>query len=229
MDDRKVKNIIEGALLAIAKPLSMKQIEDMFDAAGNEKPDREQIKQALNELTEEYSERGVELKQVSSGYRIQVKQEYETWIGRLWEEKPPRYSRALLETLAIIAYRQPITRSEIEEIRGVSVSSSITKTLQERDWVRVVGHRDVPGKPAMFGTTKEFLDYFNLQHLDELPTLAELRDLDALHNPQLDLQGDAAESSLENGVEQSDSGNEPDPGNIIELASIPNENPESLH
>jgi segregation and condensation protein B len=229
MDDRKVKNIIEGALLAVAKPLSLKQIEDMFDIADAGKPEREQIRQALNELTEEYKERGIELKQVSSGYRIQVKQDYEAWIGRLWEEKPPRYSRALLETLAIIAYRQPITRSEIEDIRGVSVSTSITKTLQERDWIRVVGHRDVPGKPAMFGTTKEFLDYFNLQHLDDLPTLAELKDLDALHNPELDLAA-PDDSSPDTNVDSDETDGEPaDENNVIDLTNIPNANSESLH
>lgn len=226
MDDRKVKNIVESALLAINKPLSLKQIEDMFDAAESEKPEREQIKHALKELAEEYSERGVELKQVSSGYRMQVRQEYEPWIGRLWEERPPRYSRALLETLAIIAYRQPITRSEIEEIRGVSVSTSITRTLQEREWVRVVGHRDVPGKPALFGTTKEFLDYFNLQHLDELPTLAELKDLDALHNPQLDLSQSA---TPENIPDQMDIAEGPATDNIIELDGMTSDKQDSLH
>ena len=228
MDDRKVKNIVEAALLAIARPVGIKQIEDMFAAAEGEQPEREQIKQALQLLEEEYRERGVELKQVSSGYRIQVKQDYEPWVGRLWEEKPPRYSRALLETLAIIAYRQPITRSEIEQIRGVSVSTSITKTLQEREWVRIVGHRDVPGKPALFGTTKEFLDYFNLQHLDELPTLAELRDLEALHNPELDLGGnDSINPGSVAGLEEETADSESD--NIIELDSIPSEKPESLH
>ncbi|MBN1379877.1 MAG: SMC-Scp complex subunit ScpB [Gammaproteobacteria bacterium] len=226
MDDRKVKNIVEGALLAIAKPLSIKQIEDMFETAEDEKPQREQIKQAINELTEEYRERGIELKQVSSGYRIQVKQEYEPWIGRLWEEKPPRYSRALLETLAIIAYRQPITRGEIEEIRGVGVSTSITKTLQERNWVRIVGHRDVPGKPAMFGTTKDFLDYFNLQHLDELPTLAELKDLDKLHNPELDLEGAGDDKPAEFDEDNID---DDELNNIIELENLAPEKPESLH
>jgi segregation and condensation protein B len=142
----------------------------------------------LDALQAEYTGRGIELKQVGSGFRIQVCQGYEPWIARLWQEKPPRYSRALLETLAIIAYRQPITRGEIEEIRGVGVSANITRTLQEREWVKVVGHRDVPGKPALFGTTREFLDYFNLRSLDELPTLAELKDIDSLY-PELDLEG----------------------------------------
>ena len=227
MDDLKVKNIVEAALLATAKPVSIKQLEDMFEASEGEKPQRAQISQALSLLEEDYRERGVELKEVSSGYRIQVRQDYEPWVGRMWEEKPPRYSRALLETLAIIAYRQPITRSEIEEIRGVSVSTSITKTLQEREWVRIVGHRDVPGKPALFGTTKEFLDYFNLRHLDELPTLAELKDLDALHNPELDLGADQSGAS-ESPVMQDGETDDPE-SNIIELESVPPEKPESLH
>jgi segregation and condensation protein B len=193
MDYQKVKNIVEGALLAAAKPLSLNQLDDLFDLADRavqqERPSREQIRQALKDLEEDYQNRGIELKQVGSGFRVQVRQDYEAWIGKLWQEKPPRYSRALLETLAIIAYRQPITRGEIEEIRGVAVSTNITKTLQEREWVKVVGHRDVPGKPAMFGTTKEFLDYFNLKSLDELPTLAELKNIDSFH-PELDLEGD---------------------------------------
>lgn len=188
MDYKKAKNIIEGALLAAAKPLSLNQIDDLFNIENTARPTRDQIRQAVQELENEYNDRGMELRQVASGYRIQVRQEYAHWISRLWEEKSPRYSRALLETLAIVAYRQPVTRGEIEEIRGVSVSTQITKTLQEREWIRVVGHRDVPGKPAMFGTTKEFLDYFNLQSLDDLPTLAELRDLDKLY-PELDLEG----------------------------------------
>ncbi len=194
MDNQKVKNIVEGALLAAGKPLSVNQIDDLFDLADEDRPNRDQIRQAIKELQEEYENRGMELRQVGSGFRVQVRQEYEAWIARLWQEKPPRYSRALLETLAIIAYRQPITRGEIEEIRGVAVSSNITRTLQEREWVKVVGHRDVPGKPALFGTTKEFLDYFNVKSLDELPSLAELKDLDNLH-PELDLEGDKAKAA----------------------------------
>jgi segregation and condensation protein B len=189
MDLQKVKNIIEAALLAAARPLSLNELDEMFELPDQPRPSRDEIRQALDALQAEYSGRGVELKQVGSGFRIQVSQGYEPWIARLWQEKPPRYSRALLETLAIIAYRQPITRGEIEEIRGVSVSANITRTLQEREWVKVVGHRDVPGKPALFGTTREFLDYFNLRSLDELPTLAELKDLDSLY-PELDLEGE---------------------------------------
>jgi len=185
MDNTKLKKIIEGALLAASQPLSVEQLEKLF-VEGEERPTRDEIREALSELEGDCAERGYELKQVASGYRFQVRQEYAHWVGRLWEEKPPRYSRATLETLALIAYRQPITRAEIEEIRGVSVSSNIIKSLTERDWIRVVGHRDVPGKPAMYGTTRGFLDYFNLKSLDELPTLAELRDLDKLH-PELGL------------------------------------------
>ncbi|HEY3487147.1 MAG TPA: SMC-Scp complex subunit ScpB [Gammaproteobacteria bacterium] len=194
MDLQKVKNIIEAALLAAARPLSIAELDEMFALPEQEqqpRPSRDDIRRALDSLQTDYAGRGIELKQVGSGFRIQVCQGYETWIARLWQEKPPRYSRALLETLAIIAYRQPITRGEIEQIRGVSISTNITRTLQEREWVKVVGHRDVPGKPALFGTTREFLDYFNLKSLDELPTLAELKDLDSLY-PELDLEGTTA-------------------------------------
>ena len=152
-------------------------------------------------MEEEYSSRGIELVKVASGYRIQVKATMQPWISRLWVEKPGRYSRAFLETLAIIAYRQPVTRGEIEEIRGVSVSSSITKTLIERGWVRVVGHRDVPGKPAMFGTTRDFLDYFNLKRLDDLPSLMELRDLSEI-NPELDLPLEGEQIVIPSGNEE---------------------------
>jgi segregation and condensation protein B len=190
VDSQKVKNIVEAALLAAARPLSLNELDEMFALPEQQpRPSRDEIRQALDVLQTEYAGRGIELKQVGSGFRIQVCQGYESWIARLWQEKPPRYSRALLETLAIIAYRQPITRGEIEQIRGVSISTNITRTLQERDWVKVVGHRDVPGKPALFGTTREFLDYFNLKSLDELPTLAELKDLDSLY-PELDLEGE---------------------------------------
>lgn len=195
MDFQKVKNIIEAALLAAARPLSLNELDEMFALPEQQRPGRDEIRRALDALQEEYAGRGIELKQVGSGFRIQVCQGYEAWIARLWQEKPPRYSRALLETLAIIAYRQPITRGEIEDIRGVSVSANITRTLQEREWVKVVGHRDVPGKPALFGTTREFLDYFNLKSLDELPTLAELKDLDSLY-PELDLEGERAAAAL---------------------------------
>jgi segregation and condensation protein B len=223
MEYAKLKNIIEAALLAAAKPLTVNQLEKLFEDSEAEPVEKDKLREALKELQQEYENKGVELKHVASGYRMQVRQELEPWIARLWEEKPPRYSRALLETLSIIAYRQPITRGEIEDIRGVVVSSNITRTLQEREWIRVVGHRDVPGKPAMFGTTKEFLDYFNLKHLDELPALAELRDLDSIH-PELDLEGANEGESTEAAEAEA----ELEASNVVELEAAA-EQPEKLH
>jgi segregation and condensation protein B len=184
MTDLNLKHIVEAVLLAAGQPLSLDQILTVFGEA--EPPQRDEIRAAIAALQEDYAQRGIELVEVASGFRIQVKQDMEAWVSRLTEEKPARYSRALLETLALVAYRQPITRGEIENIRGVSVSSSIMKTLQDREWVRVVGHRDVPGRPAMYGTTRQFLDYFNLKGLDDMPTLMELRDIDTI-NAELDL------------------------------------------
>ncbi len=181
-DEEKIRQIIEGLLLTAGKPLSLDKIANIF--TDEERPERNVLKAALLEIEKSCEGRGYELKEVASGYRFQVRQEHSDWIGRLWEEKPQRYSRALLETLAIIAYRQPITRGDIEKIRGVAVSSSIVRTLLERDWVRVVGHRDVPGRPAMYASTREFLDYFNIKNLDELPALNEIRDLE---NPNQEL------------------------------------------
>jgi segregation and condensation protein B len=178
MDTDRLKQIAEAILLAAGRPLTLDQLLALFEE--HERPERAELREALEALEGDFDGRGIELAQVASGYRIQVKDAMQPWVSRLWEEKPARYSRALLETLALIAYRQPITRGEIEEVRGVSVSTSIMKTLQEREWVRVVGHREVPGHPAMYGTTREFLDYFNLKSLDELPSLAELRDLSAI-------------------------------------------------
>ncbi len=175
VDIGHLKRILEAVLLAAGRPLTLDQLLAMFSEA--ERPTRADMRKALSVLEDDFADRGIELAQVASGYRIQVRQEMQPWVSHLWEERPARYSRALLETLSLIAYRQPITRGEIEEVRGVSVSSSIMKTLQEREWVRVVGHRDVPGHPAMYGTTRQFLDYFCLKNLDELPSLAELRDL----------------------------------------------------
>jgi segregation and condensation protein B len=174
----KLKQIVEGALLAAGRPLSIDQLLALF--MDEEQPSRDEIRGALNTLQEECAERGVELQEVSSGFRYQVKADLAEWVARLWEEKPSRYSRATLETLALIAYRQPITRSEIEDVRGVSVSSNIIKSLLEREWIRVIGHRDVPGKPALYGTTKVFLDYFSLKNLSDLPPLAELRNIDSI-------------------------------------------------
>lgn len=178
MDIDRLKQIAEAILLAAGRPLTLDQLLAMFTE--DERPERGDMRTALSALESDFESRGIQLVQVASGYRIQVRREMQPWVSRLWEEKPSRYSRALLETLSLIAYRQPITRGEIEEVRGVSVSSSIMKTLLEREWVRTVGHRDVPGHPAIYGTTRQFLDYFGLKSLDELPTLAELRDLSAI-------------------------------------------------
>ncbi|MDL0433066.1 SMC-Scp complex subunit ScpB [Marinobacter sp. TBZ242] len=175
---RKIQAITEAALLAAGKPLSVDQLRDLFEEG--ERPARQVMEHVLVLLEQSCQGRGFELKKVASGYRLQVREEYVPWVGRLFEEKPQRYSRALLETLALVAYRQPITRGEIEDIRGVTVSSNIVRTLLEREWVRVVGHRDVPGRPAMYATTRQFLDYFNLEGLDQLPPLSEIRDLEEI-------------------------------------------------
>lgn len=171
--------IVEGALLAAGKPLTVAQLGELFEEA--ERPDNAAIRAALEEAAQRCEGRGFELQEVASGFRYQVRQSLSPWVARLWQERPQKYSRALLETLALIAYRQPITRGEIEEIRGVAVSSNIIKTLHEREWIRVVGHRDVPGRPAMYATTRQFLDYFNLKTLDQLPALADIRDLETLN------------------------------------------------
>ena len=184
MEPDKLKIWLEGALLAANQPLTLNQLNSLFDE--QEQPGHGAIRQALALLDAELDERAVELVEVAGGFRLQIRNTLMPVISRLWAEKPPRYSRALLETLAIIAYRQPITRSEIEEIRGVSLSANILKTLQEREWIKVVGHRDMPGKPELLGTTRDFLDYFGLKGLDDLPTLAEIRDLDNIE-PELEL------------------------------------------
>lgn len=171
--------IIEGALLAAGRALTVAQLGELFEEG--ERPSAADIREALGVVSERCEDRGFELCEVASGFRFQVRQSLSPWVARLWQERPQKYSRALLETLALIAYRQPITRGEIEEIRGVAVSSNIIKTLHERDWIRVVGHRDVPGRPAMYATTRQFLDYFNLKNLDQLPALAEIRDLETLN------------------------------------------------
>ena len=172
----ELKRIIEGAILASESPLTIDNLESLFIV---ESPTRSEIRDAIAEIEADCESRGFELKKVATGYRFQVKEKYSEWVGRLWEERAPRYTRALLETLALIAYKQPITRGDIEEIRGVAVSTNIIRTLLEREWVRVVGHRDVPGRPAMYATTKHFLDYFNVASLEELPTLQEIKDIAA--------------------------------------------------
>ena len=178
MGDHDLVEIIEGALLAAGEPLSKKQLAQLFDEL--DRPSTADITAALAEVAERCDGRGFELTEVASGFRFQVRQNLSPWVSKLWVERPVRYSRALLETLSLIAYRQPITRGEIEDIRGVAVSSNIMKSLLEREWVKVVGHRDVPGKPAMYATTREFLDYFNLKSLDQLPPLADVKDLETM-------------------------------------------------
>lgn len=180
MQEIGLVQIIEGALLAAGRPMTVAQLAELFEE--HERPENNAIREVLKEVGERCDGRGFELQEVASGFRFQVRQSLSPWVARLWHERPQKYSRALLETLALIAYRQPITRGEIEEIRGVAVSSNIIKTLLEREWVRVVGHRDVPGRPAMYATTRQFLDYFNLKNLDQLPALAEIRDFDTLNS-----------------------------------------------
>ncbi|WP_331352317.1 SMC-Scp complex subunit ScpB [Cellvibrio sp. UBA7671] len=184
VDAELLRKIIEGAILAAGQPMTIARLLELFDE--EVAPSKDEIAAALLDIQAASAERGFELKEVASGWRFQVRDNLAPWVNRLWEEKPQKYSRALLETLALVAYRQPITRGDIEEIRGVAVSSHIMKTLLERDWVKVVGHRDVPGRPSLFATTRQFLDYFNLKSLEELPSLSEIRDLDEL-NPVLDL------------------------------------------
>jgi len=230
IEQEKLKRIIEAAILATGQPINLDQLLKLF--IEEEKPSRENIRAVIKLLQEDYTDRGMELIEVSSGYRIQAKQNYSQWVSRLWEEKPARYSRALLETLVLIAYKQPITRGEIENVRGVGVSSNIMKTLQEREWVRVVGHRDVPGKPAIYATTRQFLDYFNLKSLDQLPTLSEIRDLEKI---SADLE--AQENNQENKIETTKVEHlevEPDideakPDNELEELSIADVNTENSH
>lgn len=191
MELTQLRNIVEGALLASGQPLSLNRLKSLFEE--HEEPETAELKQALEQIANDCEGRGFELKEVASGYRLQVRPELAPWINHLWEEKPQKYSRALLETLALVAYRQPITRGDIEEIRGVAVSSHIIKTLTEREWIKVVGQRDVPGRPSLYATTRQFLDYFNLQSLEELPSLGEIRDLDDM-NKVLDLNQNQSEN-----------------------------------
>ena len=191
--DNKVKMIIEGLLLAASRPLNLSEIAQVFDE--DERPDKKELKKVIEVIEADCSDRGFELQEVASGYRFQVKQELSSWVGKLWDERPPRYTRALLEILALIVYKQPITRGDIEEIRGVSVSPNIIRTLIDREWVRVVGHRDVPGRPAMFATTKTFLDYFNLKSLQNLPPLSEIQELDN-SDSELNLNEELSQSRI---------------------------------
>lgn len=229
--------IVEAALLAAARPLSVAQLGALFEA--HERPAKEDLRQALAEVRERCADRGYELIEVASGFRFQVREALSPWVGRLWQERPQKYSRAALETLALIAYRQPITRGEIEEIRGVAVGAPIIRSLNERDWIRVVGHRDVPGRPALYATTNQFLDYFNLKSLDQLPALADRRDLQTLNaelgfsepvpaapgeagpGPDAESESDAErEAGVESGPGvESESGAESGPGAESELGA----------
>lgn len=199
MEASEIKHFVEAALLAAGRPLSVDQLKDLFD--GRSAPEKSEIRDAITALNEEYGPRGIVISEVASGFRMQVKAAMADRLQKLWEERPPRYSRALFETLALIAYRQPITRGDIEEIRGVSVSSNIVRQLMERDWVRVVGHRDVPGRPELFGTTRAFLDYFGLKKLEDLPPLADLSDWESLrvqlNLPEVENAGEVGDGLFE--------------------------------
>jgi len=212
----QLKQIIEGALLAAGRPLTLDELADLFDLT--DRPALEELAEAMQALRADCEGRGFEVREVASGYRLQVRQELAPWIARLWEEKPARYSRAMLETLAIIAYRQPITRGDIEEVRGVAVNPNIIRTLQERDWVRIVGHRDVPGRPELLATTRQFLDYFGVKGLDDLPSLAEIKDFEQV-NPEMTL---AIEPSEEATVEPSEhAAVEPSEDAAVDAAATP--------
>ncbi len=192
----QLQSILEAAIMVAGRPLAINQMQKLFEEG--QEPAVADIKEALDLLKERYVSSGIELKELANGYQFQARVELSAWLSKLWEERPQKYSRALLETLSLIAYRQPITRAEVEEIRGVSASSHITKTLLEREWIRVIGHRDVPGKPSLYGTTKAFLDHFNLKSLDELPALAELKDLESQEAKlQVELELSNNETSLE--------------------------------
>lgn len=196
MEIAELKRVIEAGLFAAGRPVSLDELRGLF-GVGDKAPPKSDIRKAIAQLQQDCEGRGLEIAEVASGYRAQVRASMSPWLAKLWEIRPPRYSRALMETLAIIAYRQPVTRGDVEEVRGVSVTPNIIRTLLERGWVRVVGHRDVPGKPEMFGTTKEFLDYFGLKTLDELPELEELKDFDAF-GVQLELPDqDSGEAEVE--------------------------------
>jgi segregation and condensation protein B len=223
MNEQELKNLIEATLLAAGRPVTTEQMLDLFDE--RERPAEEQLKAALESLSADFEARGIELKEIASGWRIQIRRRYTDHVSRLWQERPSRYSRALLETLALIAYRQPITRSEIEEIRGVAISSTIMRTLQERNWVRVVGHREVPGHPELLGTTREFLDYFGLKKLDELPTLAELKDLESI-GVQLELPSGEIEPEANVAIEAAAEGESTESDDDSETPDA-TENPES--
>lgn len=195
MQIQKIKNILEAILFSAERPLTINQLMEYFEL--EDQVSRQDIKKIISVLQSDYQNKGIELKEVDRGYRFQTNEQYKNWITKHWTERTPKYSRALLETLAIIAYRKPTTRAEIEDIRGVSVSSNIIKTLEERNWIRVVGHKELPGRPSMLGTTREFLDYFNLKSLDQLPALADLIDVKDL-NLSLNLSDDSLDDAKVN-------------------------------
>jgi segregation and condensation protein B len=228
MNDQYVKNVIEAALLAAGRPLTMDELVSVFDERDGS--NAEEVRAAIAVLAADYETRGLELLEVASGYRIQIRAGVAEPVSRLWQERPAKYSRALLETLALVAYRQPITRGEIEQIRGVAVNPNIIKTLLERSWIRVVGHRDVPGKPELLGTTREFLDYFSLKKLDDLPTLAQLKELEDLRvqltlpgaDPQVPVAADAdanADSKADTGEAPDMSGDDEDQDSVSAAGS----------
>jgi len=226
----QLQQIIEAAIMVAGRPLTISNMQKLFDEG--QAPEVNDIKTALKTIQEKFqTHSSIELKEVASGYQFQAKIESSHWLSRLWEERAPRYSRAFLETLALIAYRQPVTRAEIEEIRGVTASSHILKTLQEREWIRVLGYKDIPGKPALYGTTKTFLDYFNLKSLDELPTLAELKDLaaqEAKLQGELDFANEKPEQkTLEFSAMQSETSNENSCDTVEEKAEIADKNNEN--
>ena len=209
MEIAEIKHVVEAALLGAGRPLSLAQLGELFAAASGDVELRT-IRAALQELGNDYQGRGIELREVASGYRIQIRKSMTSRLAPLWEQRAPRYSRAMLETLALVAYRQPVTRGDIEQVRGVSVSTNMVRTLLERGWIRVVGRRDVPGKPALYATTKEFLDYFGLKKLDDLPPLSEIRDLDdlnvALELPEPGLQADLPDQAAPEDPDSTDTG-----------------------
>jgi segregation and condensation protein B len=219
MTNTKIRNVLEAALLAAGRPLTAEELHELFDE--HERPELALVLDQLTELQTSYAKRGIELKLVASGYRIQIRESVVNEVSKLWAERPVKYTRAFLETLALIAYRQPITRGEIEDIRGVAVNPNIIRTLQERNWVKVIGHREVPGRPELLATTKDFLDYFNLRSLDELPTLAELKDFESL-GVQLDIGGPLFDAKAAQEFQQLSG---PDAlGELPAVASLPESN-----
>ena len=218
MDEQQIKNILEAILMSAGKPVSAEKLLQYFDDE-DPRPSITIVRKQIAELQQDCEDRGIVLNEVASGYRYQARDGYGKWVSKLWEEKPPRYSRALLETLSLIAYRQPVTRADIEDVRGVSVSTNIVRTLLEREWVRVVGHREVPGRPALYATTRQFLDYFNLKSLDELPTLSEIRDLSKI-DPELDLEGISSDSVEEPSANQEPSIAEQEPSIAEQAADV---------